>query len=303
MRASRTPLRLSRGHAARTADQAGKGPCGQAGRGKHARERAGQVDRTGAGDLVFFVRSQARREKEQAMRRRRLRKLIERYADCKGRKPDGRPQDCGGPSRQAETEVRARACRAGRRSRHDHAGAHRRGSAPGRPRLDHCAARARPANPGEWRRPANVAVRRARHGGDRLGRLPRRTRRSSAAIPIGRASAPASARSSCVATERNLGKIAAAVTREKRPLRGAAKIGVRIRRRARRIPRWPNISISRSPTRSWPGVARPIKSSRRPRSTAVAVRTSLPADAIDDKATVRAYKSLSMVERAPVRCC
>jgi hypothetical protein len=31
------------------------------------------------------------------------------------------------------------------------------------------------------------------------------------------------------------------------------------------------------------------------------VRTSLPADAIDDKATVRAYKSLSMVERA-FRC-
>src|SRR5271168_5357340 len=31
-----------------------------------------------------------------------------------------------------------------------------------------------------------------------------------------------------VATERNLGKIAAAVTREKRPLRGAAKIGVKV---------------------------------------------------------------------------
>src|SRR5271155_4311824 len=41
---------LSRGHAARTADQAGKGACGQA-VGRRARERAGQVDRTGAGDL------------------------------------------------------------------------------------------------------------------------------------------------------------------------------------------------------------------------------------------------------------
>src|SRR5271163_1064482 len=41
---------LSGGHAARTADQAGKGACGQA-VGRRARERAGQVDRTRAGDL------------------------------------------------------------------------------------------------------------------------------------------------------------------------------------------------------------------------------------------------------------
>src|SRR5271167_3519166 len=52
---------LSRGHAARTADQAGKGACGQA-VGRRARERAGQVDRTGAGDLRLRPQSSPARE-------------------------------------------------------------------------------------------------------------------------------------------------------------------------------------------------------------------------------------------------
>ena len=64
----------------------------------------------------------------------------------------GDPGDRGGSGRQAEAAVRPRPCRAGRRSRHDHAGAHRRGPATGRARLDHRAARARAARPGRRRR-------------------------------------------------------------------------------------------------------------------------------------------------------
>ena len=51
-----------------------------------------------------------------------------------------------------------------------------------------------------------------------------------------------------------------------------------------------------------PTAARPTKSPRRPRSTAsTPCAPACPSDAIDDAATVRAYKILSMVERA-FRC-
>ena len=49
----------------------------------------------------------------------------------------GDPRDRGRSGRQAEEAVRPRPCGAGRRSRHDHPGAHRRGFAPRRARLDH----------------------------------------------------------------------------------------------------------------------------------------------------------------------
>ena len=75
---------------------------------------------------------------------------------------------------EAQAPLRHRPRRAGRRSRHDHRGAHRRGPAPGRPRLDHGAARARAQGAGRRRTPADVAVRRARHGGDHVARLSRR---------------------------------------------------------------------------------------------------------------------------------
>src|SRR5271170_8090184 len=85
-----------------------------------------------------------------------------------------RSQDGRRSGRQAEEAFRVEPCRAGRRSRHDHAGAHRRGFAPRGARLDHGAARACAARTG-WRRiSANVAVRRSRHGGGDVARFPRR---------------------------------------------------------------------------------------------------------------------------------
>jgi DDE family transposase len=103
------------------------------------------------------------------------------------------------------------------------------------------------------------------------------------------------------ATERNLGKIAAAVAREKRPLRGAAKIGVKVGAvlDKHKMAKHFDLTITEAQL-AW----------RRKTNQVVeeaaldglyAVRTSLPADAIDDAGTVRAYKSLSMVERA-FRC-
>ena len=85
-----------------------------------------------------------------------------------------RSHDGRRPGRQAQAPVRPRPRRAGRRPRHDHAGAHRRGAAPGGARLDHGVARAGAQGAGRRRASANVAVRRARHGGDHLARLPRR---------------------------------------------------------------------------------------------------------------------------------
>src|SRR5271169_5308654 len=104
-----------------------------------------------------------------------------------------------------------------------------------------------------------------------------------------------------VATERNLGKIAAAVTREKRPLRGAAKIGVKVGAVLDKHKMAKHFDLTISDAR----FAYARKTNQVVDEAALdglyAVRTSLPADAIDDKATVRAYKSLSMVERA-FRC-
>src|SRR5277367_1594294 len=104
-----------------------------------------------------------------------------------------------------------------------------------------------------------------------------------------------------VATERNLGKIAAAVTREKRPLRGAAKIGVKVGAVLDKHKMAKHFDLTIADAQ----LAWRRKTNQVVEEAALdglyAVRTSLPADAIDDKATVRAYKSLSMVERA-FRC-
>src|SRR5271154_3273238 len=103
------------------------------------------------------------------------------------------------------------------------------------------------------------------------------------------------------ATERNLGKIAAAVTREKRPLRGAAKIGVKVGAVLDKHKMAKHFDLTIADAQ----LAWRRKTNQVVEEAALdglyAVRTSLPADAIDDKATVRAYKSLSMVERA-FRC-
>ena len=104
-----------------------------------------------------------------------------------------------------------------------------------------------------------------------------------------------------VATERNLGKIAAAVAREKRPLRGAAKIGVKVGAVLDKHKMAKHFDLTIADAQ----LAWRRKTNQVVEEAALdglyAVRTSLPADAIDDAATVRAYKSLSMVERA-FRC-
>src|SRR5208282_5713665 len=99
----------------------------------------------------------------------------------------------------------------------------------------------------------------------------------------------------------NLGKIAAAVTREKRPLRGAAKIGVKVGAVLDKHKMAKHFDLTFADAQ----LAWRRKTNQVVEEAALdglyAVRTSLPADTIDDKATVRAYKSLSMVERA-FRC-
>ena len=67
----------------------------------------------------------------------------------------GDPKHACGPDRQGQEALRARARGAGRRSRHDHAGAHRRRDRAGRARLDHGVARAGDQGAGRGRRLAD----------------------------------------------------------------------------------------------------------------------------------------------------
>jgi hypothetical protein len=103
------------------------------------------------------------------------------------------------------------------------------------------------------------------------------------------------------ATERNLGEVAAAVAREKRPLRGAAKIGVKVGAvlDKHKMAKHFELTITEAQL-TWRRKTNQIVEEAT-LDGLYAVRTSLPLDAIGDAATVRAYKSLSMVERA-FRC-
>jgi transposase len=103
------------------------------------------------------------------------------------------------------------------------------------------------------------------------------------------------------ATERNLAKVAAAVAREKRPLRGAAKIGVKVGAvlDKHKMAKHFELTITEAQL-TWRRKTNQIVEEAT-LDGLYAVRTSLPPDAIGDAATVRAYKSLSMVERA-FRC-
>src|SRR5215218_963634 len=103
----------------------------------------------------------------------RARRLPDRRRGVRGR--HRRPDHALRPDREAQGALRARARRARRRPRPDHASAHRRGSRARRPRLDHGAARPGHLWARRGRATAAVAVRRARHGGDHLARLSRRT--------------------------------------------------------------------------------------------------------------------------------
>jgi hypothetical protein len=100
------------------------------------------------------------------------------------------------------------------------------------------------------------------------------------------------------ATERNLARIQAAVARKRAPLRGKAEIGLAV-----------GAVIDQHKTAKHFALAIADTTFTFARKTAeiaaeaaldglYAVRTSLPASALDDAATVKSYKSLSLVERA-----
>jgi Transposase DDE domain len=100
------------------------------------------------------------------------------------------------------------------------------------------------------------------------------------------------------ATERQLARIAAAVARQRAPLRGAAEIGLAVGAVLDKHKMAKHFALEISDTR----FAFARKTAEIAAEAALdglyAVRTSLPATALDDAATVRSYKSLSLVEHA-----
>ena len=103
------------------------------------------------------------------------------------------------------------------------------------------------------------------------------------------------------ATERDLARIAAAVARKRQPLRGKAEIGLEIGAVLDKHKMAKHFALDITDTR--------FSFARKTDEITVeaaldglyVVRTSLPAAALDDTATVRSYKSLGLVERA-FRC-
>lgn len=100
------------------------------------------------------------------------------------------------------------------------------------------------------------------------------------------------------ATERDLSRIAAAVARKRAPLRGKAEIGLEVGAVVDKHKMAKHFALDIAETRF--GFAR--KTAEIAAEAALdglyVVRTSLPATALDDSATVRSYKSLALVERA-----
>ena len=100
------------------------------------------------------------------------------------------------------------------------------------------------------------------------------------------------------ATERDLAPIAAAVRRKRQPLRGQAAIGLAVGAVINRHKMAKHFALEITDT----SFAFARKSAEIAAEAALdglyVVRTSLPAAALDDAATVRSYKSLSLVERA-----
>jgi hypothetical protein len=103
------------------------------------------------------------------------------------------------------------------------------------------------------------------------------------------------------ATERDLAAIAAAVTRKRQPLQGAAAIGIKVGAVLDRHNMAKHVALTITETS--------FRFARKTEAIAAEaaldglyiVRTSLPAAQLDDIGTVRAYKSLAFVERA-FRC-
>jgi len=100
------------------------------------------------------------------------------------------------------------------------------------------------------------------------------------------------------ATERELKKIAVAVGRQRRPLRGADKIGLRVGKVVNRfkVAKHFRIEITEE---SFRYERKEEKIAEEAALDGIyVIRTSVPAEALDAETTVRAYKGLSKVERA-----
>src|ERR1700730_8706458 len=103
------------------------------------------------------------------------------------------------------------------------------------------------------------------------------------------------------ATERDLARIAAAVARKRQPLRGKAEIGLEIGAVLDKHKMAKHFTLDITDTSfSFARKTAEITAEAALDGLYV-VRTSLPAAALDDTATVKSYKSLSLVERA-FRC-
>ncbi len=100
------------------------------------------------------------------------------------------------------------------------------------------------------------------------------------------------------ATERDLSRIAAAVARRRAPLRGKAEIGIAVGAVIDKHKMAKHFALDITETSF--GFARKAAAiaAEAALDGVYAVRTSLPATALDDSATVRSYKSLALVERA-----
>jgi len=103
------------------------------------------------------------------------------------------------------------------------------------------------------------------------------------------------------ATERELARLAAAVARQRQPLRGAAAIGLKVGAVLDKHKMAKHFTLDIADSRF--GFARKTEeiAAEAALDGIYVVRTSLPATVLDDDATVRNYKSLSLVERA-FRC-
>jgi hypothetical protein len=103
------------------------------------------------------------------------------------------------------------------------------------------------------------------------------------------------------ATERDLAKVAAAVARKTKPLRGEAKIGLAVGAVVNKHKMAKHFELTITETHfAYRRKTRQI-AEEAALDGLYAVRTSLPKETLEDAATVRAYKSLALVERA-FRC-
>jgi len=103
------------------------------------------------------------------------------------------------------------------------------------------------------------------------------------------------------ATDKELAKIAAATTRERRPLRGAAAIGVRVGRVANKykVAKHFEMTIT-DDSFTYTRKQKQIRAEAALDGLYV-IRTDVPAEQMSAEQTVRNYKSLSVVERALTR--